>query len=126
MTKYFLFGAIFIALLLSSCAEEFDQTLLHGEWKVDLFLESDKARDMDLTNMGFSFNAQNVYTYQSNLKYREAGKYRIERSILYSTDTLSNQRIEKAVKITRITADSLYLLMNDGGIEQKIILHKVK
>ena len=126
MLKQLILGSIFTILFLSSCEEEFDKSLLYGSWQADQFIESDKVKEMDISNMGFTFNAQNVYTYQSNLKYKEAGNYRIERAILYSTDTMSNQRIEKAVKITHITVDSLYLLMNNGGVEQKIILHKLK
>ncbi|MFT5165562.1 MAG: hypothetical protein ACI8P3_000789 [Saprospiraceae bacterium] len=126
MVKYFLGISMLLVTLLSSCTEEFDQTLLYGDWQADLFLESEQEKEMDISNMGFTFNAHGVFTYQSNLKYKEAGNYRIERSVLYSTDTLSSQKIEKAVRITYITADSLHLLMNNGGIEQKIILHKLK
>jgi hypothetical protein len=126
MFRLLLLGSIFTIVFLSSCEEEFDKSLLYGSWQADQFLESDKVKEIDISNMGFTFNDKNVYTYQSNLKYKEAGNYRIERAILYSTDTLSNQRIEKAVKIIHITSDSLQLLMNNGGIEQKVFLHKLK
>ncbi len=118
--------SIFCAFLFSSCGEQLDTTLLHGTWKVDKFLALGKEKDRDLTNVQFSFNDKNVYTYQSSLKNLEAGHYRVERSILYSTDTLNAQRIEKAVKITHLTQDSLYLLMNRGGIEETLIMHRLK
>ena len=116
---------IFTSLFIG-CTEKFDINLLYGTWQVDQFLEADKPKELDISRMNFSFNAQNIYTYQSNLKYREAGNYRVEGYHLYSTDTLNNERLEKVVKITHITSDSLHLSMNNGGITQQIILHKLK
>ena len=117
---------VVIIFLCGGCAEKFDKTLLHGNWQVDQFLEADQPKNLDISKMGFSFNDQNVYTYQSNLKYREAGNYRIEGDYLYSTDTLNNERVEKVVQISYITKDTLHLTMNNGGITQKFILHKLK
>lgn len=111
---------------LFACEEPLDQTLLHGTWQADQFLESGKPKNLDISNMAFTFNGQNVYTYQSNLRHREAGNYRIEGDILYSTDTLIETKIEKAVRIIQLTNDSLQLSMNNGGVKQHIHLHKAK
>lgn len=113
-------------LFICSCEEPLDPTLLHGEWQADEYLASGKPKKTDPKLIGFTFAADQTYTYKGGFSYKEAGQYRLERSILYSTDTLSDQRIEKAVKIARITADSLYLEMNNGGIEEELVLHKVK
>ncbi len=126
MRKNVLLGLLSFGFLFMACGEELDKTMLYGSWKADQFIRGDKAAEMNISNMGFTFNAENIYTYQSNLKYKEAGSYRLERSYLYSTDTLNNERVEKVVKITLLSPDSLHLSMNNGGITESIILHKLK
>lgn len=126
MLNFLRFVFVAFMLFLLGCEEPLDQTLLHGDWQADQYLASGQPKKTDPSLISFSFDANNTYTYRGGLSYKEAGNYRLERSVLYSTDTLSNQRIEKAVKIIRITTDSLYLEMNNGGIEEELILHKIR
>ena len=126
MKKYTILVCFLGLAIFTGCGEQLDQTLLYGTWQADLFIETGKPKELNLSNMKFSFNDKDIYTYQSNLKYKEAGIYRLDGDKLYSTDTLSDQRIEKAVRILKLTKDSLQLGMNNGGIEQEIFLHKVQ
>ena len=110
-----------LALLFFFCGCQEDSKyaeLLPGTWKVASIYENNQLKDMNTTNIQFSFNENGQYTYRSNAEYQEAGPYYIERKLLYTTDTVNAQRIKKSVKIKEITADSLFLDMNQGGIPQ--------
>ncbi len=126
MQKIIQFSSLVFIFLLASCAEPIDQTLIHGTWQADQYLANGKPKKSDPANIGFTFDAKNTYHFKGGLSYQEAGPYRIERDVLYTTDTLGNQRIEKAVRIAHISADSLHFKMNNNGIPEEIILHKTK
>jgi len=112
-----------ILILVLSCKEAIDNKLLIGDWTAIEFLENDAPIEIDLKSIKFSFYENNTYTYQG-LMNLEAGNYYLSRNLLYTTDTLSDNRIEKSVKIIKSTPDSLFFKMNSGGIMQIIKLHK--
>jgi len=126
MQKIIQIFSLILIFSISSCEEPIDLTLIHGTWQADQYLANGKPKKSDPANIGFTFNAQNIYSFKGGLSYKEAGPFRIERDVLYTTDTLGNQRIEKAVRIAHISADSLHFKMNNNGIPEEIILHKVK
>ncbi len=118
----YILTALLCLLLFSACLD--DPTDIYGRWQVEQMFEQGETSDLDLNGVYFHFSPTGTYEYQGNLKYREAGYYRIERKLLYTTDTLNEERIEKAVKITHLSPDSLSFLMNAQGNEQILILSK--
>ncbi len=103
---------------------EFEQSL-PGTWKAYEFTQNGNAVDFDLSRLTFTFDKNGKYTFtSSNLNTKEAGQYHLNGNILYTTDTLIAQRLEKAVKIKKTGVDSIQFLMNAGGIDQKIFLYK--
>lgn len=123
MKNVIYFLTVSIILLVLSCEEPIDNKLLIGDWTAVEFLENDSPIELDLKSINFSFYENNTYTYQG-LMNLEAGNYYLSRNLLYSTDTLSDNRIEKSVKVIKSTADSLFFEMNNGGVMQIIKLHK--
>jgi len=106
-----------------SCEEPVDEKLVVGSCATVAFLENNTPLDVDLKSINFSFYENNTYTYQG-LMNLEAGNYYLSRKLLYTIDTLSDNRIEKSVKVIKSTADSLFFEMNSGGDTQIIKLYK--
>lgn len=120
-------SSLFMLLLLSGCTEsEIDTKLLQGNWDAVMMMESDVIAKEKMVQTGFSFLPGNRYLYQGGPSYNEAGTYRIEGDLLYSTDTLAAKRVEKVVRIVLLTPDSLFLGMNSGGIKQEMRLLRKK
>jgi len=116
---------LLMVLLLLGCTEGIDQNMLVGKWKAALLMDRTEKSGIDLSAVQFEFKANNTYSYQSNLKYKEAGRYSTMGKTLYSTDTTVVDQREKAVKIVRLSADSLFLEMNNSGTPQLLKLYKV-
>lgn len=108
-----------------SCEDTIDDKLLVGSWTAAEFLENDTPKEVDLKSINFSFYDNKTYSYQGIMNI-EAGNYYLKNNLLYSTDTLSNDRVEKSVKVIKITTDSLFFEMNNGGIKQIIKLYKTE
>ena len=126
MKKYlFYFSTLSFCFSILSCSNPIDEKMLVGSWTAIEFLENGSPKEVDLKAINFSFYTDNTYTFQG-LMNKEAGNYYLKRSLLYSTDTISNQRIEKSVKIIKSTPDSLFFEMNNGGIPQIIKLLKTQ
>ncbi len=117
--------AFFFLMTIFSCEETIDDKLVLGNWTAAEFLENDMPKEVDLKSINFQFYNNKTYTFQG-LMNKEAGNYYLQRDLLYSTDTLSTNRVEKSVKIIKITADSMFFEMNNGGISQIIKLYKTE
>ncbi len=107
-----------------SC-NKLDHTLLHGKWKGVAIFEKGKAVDKGANQSEFNFYPNGTYTYEISY-HKEAGQFRTLEDKLYTTDTLNNNRIEKVVQVAKLTADSLFINMNDKGIPQVLKCYKVK
>ena len=116
---------LLLALLVLGCSAGIDQEMLLGKWKAALLMDRTEKSGIDLSAVQFEFKANKTYSYQSNLKYKEAGRYSTLGKTLYSTDTTVVDQKEKAVKIIRLSADSLFLEMNNNGTPQLLKLYKV-
>ena len=123
MKNLILFTTISLFTTLLSCKEQIDNKLLFGNWTAAEFLEDDTVKVVDVNAINFSFYDDNTYTFRGIMN-KEAGNYHLQGNLLYSTDTLTNERIEKSVKVIKSTADSLFFEMNNGGIRQIIKLYK--
>ena len=118
--KYsYLFLLVFAFL---SC-NQLDSSLLIGYWKGDQLIE--KGVDKGAKLVEFSFNDNGVYTYQ-NSYYKEAGYYRISENKLYTKDSTREDALEKVVRISFLTNDTMHLEMNAKGIPQVLKCVKVK
>jgi|GEM_PF-375524 len=106
------------ATLLGACAKD-DPNLLIGSWIAYEVLEEGEKLDINASEIKLEFVDDLVYTYSSTLDYEEAGRYNVQSSYLYTTDTLSKTESgRKAVEIIQLTTDSLQLRMNDNGRER--------
>ncbi len=108
-----------------SCANE-RAPLLIGNWQCAEITEEGVALKINFADVKFRFDETGFYQYQSTLAYKEEGTYRLQRDLLYTTDTLDKTAVEKVVRITSITVDSMYLKMNDSGRERIMRLFKVQ
>jgi hypothetical protein len=108
-----------------SCTDQIDYKLLIGSWTAGEFLEDDTVKIVDLNSINFSFYNNNTYAFRGIMN-KEAGNFYLKGNLLYSTDTLTNERIEKSVKVIKTTTDSLFFEMNNGGIKQIIKLYKTE
>lgn len=122
MNRILLFTAFLF--LFFSC-NEVDQTLLHGEWKGAAMIENGKAVDKGADKSKFQFLPNGNYTYEI-AHHKEAGTYRTLEDKLYTTDTTNTNHIEKVVRVAHLSADSLFLEMNAGGVPQTLKCYKAK
>ena len=120
----FLIVSITIVLCIS-CENPNTQAIL-GSWQCTEILEEGTPLDLDVSVINFSFNDANQYTYQGTLTYKESGAYRLVGNKLYTKDTIDTNALEKLVKITLLTADSMSFKMNDAGKERILKLAKTK
>lgn len=117
--KYKTFAFISLLLLVTlGCQDGETLALLTGSWKAAGIYENGQAKNMDISNIHFQFNDDKSYTYQSNADYQEAGTFYVDGKLLYTTDTIHPENMVKSVRINQITADSLFLDMNQGGVQQ--------
>lgn len=117
-------ASLLVLLLLIACRSE-DPNLLMGDWTAYEVVEEGEKLDINTSEIQLSFLDDEIYTYSSTLDYKEAGKYAVQSSYLYTTDTLaSGQGGRKAVEIIQLTLDSLQLRMNDNGKERILKLLK--
>ena len=121
MARLILFLSVLCTLFLA-CKQEpaFDSTLLHGDWRGIDWMVKGKSSGRDAGNVRFSFDPQMTYVAESN-EQKESGTYRIDGHKLYTT---GENKIEKVVKIARISSDSLTLDMNRAGTDEQLMLVK--
>ena len=104
-------------LVLIACNDGVDKTKLYGQWKTTEWKELASNRIIPNT-MEFDFqeNGQYVLDYGSEI---EEGKWWIRGDFLH---TREKGQMEKKVKITKISGDSMVFHMNRGGILEQVIL----
>lgn len=116
--------SVWALLHFGACTSE-ENNLLIGDWKGYEVMEEGEKLDINASEIQLSFINDQIYTYASTLDYKEAGKYNVQSSYLYTMDTLSAvQSGRKAVEIIQLTVDSLQLRMNDSGKERILKLLK--
>ncbi|MEM6697363.1 MAG: hypothetical protein AAF599_03135, partial [Bacteroidota bacterium] len=106
-----------------TCTSE-QENLLLGKWQATQLIEEGDSVKMDLAEVGFLFDEQGRYQFQSTLNYREAGFYTKNNNLLYTTDTLTENRNRQAVKILKLKEGLLELGMVDRGKERVLSLKK--
>lgn len=109
---------LFILSIITLGCENQNATAILGSWNCSEILEEGKALEIDISTIKFSFDEAGQYTYQGNLKYKEAGNYHLVGDKLYTTDTIDNTAVEKVVRIILLNNDSMHFKMNVAGNEQ--------
>jgi hypothetical protein len=107
-----------------SCKSEFERNI-EGNWFADALTEGGAPVEVDGDIVQFEFKSNNEYAFNGTLNAHEVGKFRIRNNYLYTKDDLKNAP-EKAVRIDRLTVDSLVLAMNDKGKEQVLTLLRLQ
>jgi hypothetical protein len=106
------------------CKSEFERNI-EGNWFADALTEGGAPIEVDGDIVQFEFKSNLEYAFNGTLNTREAGKFRIRNNYLYTKDDLKNAP-EKAVRIDRLTVDSLVLAMNDKGKERVLTLLRLQ
>lgn len=117
------FLVMLLCLGASSCAP-FREKEIVGDWQATAVLENGMPMDVETQVISFRFHANDYYEFNGTLNYREAGTYYIDSKYLFTTDTINQATVEKAVEIVKLTADSLFIKMNDNGRELLMKLSK--
>ena len=107
-------------LLILSCNNSENSKLIVGNWYGSNWLIDGKPSDLKVQSTYFTFNDKGDYTYEY-AGNKEAGKYKVENDMLFTTP--ANQQ-EIMVKITKLTKDSLIFEMNRGGRPESLTLLK--
>jgi len=87
--------------------------------------QNGEIKDLSDNDVWFKFNPNGTYEYSTNNSYRESGHYRMRAKVLYTTDTISNASIEKAVRLAVINNDSIHFEMNSKGVAQTLQLTRL-
>ena len=108
-----------------SCQTSVDEEMIIGQWKaVEVMEEDQKLNIEDPSVIELIFHSNEFYEYSSTLNYKEAGSFELDLPYLITIDTLNKASTKKAVKINKLTTDSLILLMEEN--EKKRILKMVR
>lgn len=76
---------------------------------------------LDPQQVRFDFQPDGRYHYQSTLRYREAGTYRVEGNFLLARDTTNLGSVQRVVRIELLKPDSLVLRMKEGELERRVV-----
>lgn len=120
---------IFLAVILlaGSCQKSPSRKeKLSGHWQALQITEEERPLEVTPEEIQFWFYPDNTYEFRSTLNYREAGRFRLRKEYLYTTDTLAPGGQEKAVEILQLTPDTLTLRMMDQEKERRLELMKVE
>jgi hypothetical protein len=122
LNRFVPFVLLLMLMVMFSCGLNPEQRIV-GEWRLAAISADTPLPDYSEEDFRFTFSQSATYEYVGNLKFREAGTYRIEAPYLYTKDTLRTSTEEKAVLIDKLTRDSLILRMAGETIMR---LYKVK
>jgi hypothetical protein len=115
-------NALFLCCTLMQCKTEDQTALLIGDWKAVSWSSGGVETSRDAQGVSFSFSADGRYTAQYASE-KEAGNFRLSSDKLYTTAD-APQKIEKAVRLSKISADTLIMEMNRTGQPEQLILVK--
>jgi hypothetical protein len=96
--------------------------LLFGKWQGTAWTVAGKDSGRDAKSVGFEFKIDDTYTASFGGQ-GEKGVFRLDGDKLYTTSEAVN-KIEKMVKLSTITADTVVMDMNRVGDSEQLILVK--
>lgn len=123
MKKTILGACLFVSIV--SCSHLSENQLV-GKWQAAEALEEGKPLEVELPYINFEFRKDRTYTFHSTLNYEEKGRFYIDGGLLYTKDQLNPGSAEKAVEISLLTNDSLFLRMKSNEKSRILKLARVK
>ncbi len=116
---------LFLAFLaLSSCGKVRRERMLQGDWQAVRVMEGDSILPVPDSVIWLHFYENYTYRYEGTLKYEEAGHWRVKNHLLLVRDTLQAEPEERRMRIQKLTEDSLFLEMMDGGRKRLLVMGK--
>ena len=119
-------GFFLLFLLFLSACTGGKEDMLCGHWQAAAVEEEGNLLDIDPSVVQFQFYENGIYTFSSTLNYREAGTFYLKSNYLYTTDTLHQASIEKAVLISKLTTDSLVVNMKEANKDRSLKMFKLR
>jgi hypothetical protein len=116
----FTLGTLLVLFCCFSCERE--DRLLLGSWKASSVTEAGDSVRLDPAQINFDFTPDNRYTFQSTLKYKEAGTWTFNQDVLTANDTTRTNTPQRVVAVDKLTLDSLVLRMNGEAAERTVVL----
>ncbi len=117
MKKLAIIMLVFIAI---SCTQSEKYEQISGEWVCTSWTSEGSTTNKCNGNVYFEFNEDKTYTSViGNMK--DSGTYKIMDNLLYANP---KGKMQIAVQIIQLKADTLGLLMNQAGTKEKLILAK--
>ena len=104
-------------VLFFSCSNQFDQTLLIGNWKTSSWIENTSNKQIN-NKMDFEFKKDSLYEVDYG-SLKEKGKYWVSGEYLH---TIEDGQAEKMVKLMLVTQDSIVFEMNRTGTLETVVL----
>lgn len=117
---HYVFCLVLVCFFLCCGARE--DALLIGEWQATQVVEAGDSLQLDPAEVGFTFQANNRYSFRSTLRYTEAGTWHYERGFLFARDTTVANGEERVVAVEKLTADSLVIRMRADTAERWVTL----
>jgi Lipocalin-like domain len=119
--KQMLAMAAFCLFLGTQCQKEDKKPLLFGKWQaISWKVNGTESNREDSAAVQFEFNADDTYKAQYGSQ-TESGTYRLSGDKLY---TIGENKIEKAVKLATLKADTIVMDMNRVGTAETLTLVK--
>ena len=114
----FLFLAV---LFLAGCgAESGTPEAIYGNWRGVSWTVEGKEAGRNAASVQFQFEAPKQYTAAFGDQL-EKGSFKVDGDKLYTT---AEGQLQKMVKIIQLTADTLEMEMNRGGVKENLVLVK--
>jgi len=110
-------AVLFLMITISSCADKYSETDMHGDWKVSEWKKESSGKIIS-NKMDMNFNPDGQYSIDYGSK-KESGKYWIKGEYLH---TVAEGKSEMSVKILNLNSDSLVMQMNRGGEMERVVL----
>lgn len=119
MKKSFVLALLVTALFLC-CKKDDNKALLLGQWQGVSWKVRGEESGRNFGAVRFEFNTDDTYSAAFGDQL-ERGTFRLSGDKLYTT---GENKIEKMVKLSRLSADTLVMDMNRVGVSEELVLAK--
>ena len=120
--KKIIFTLLIATLIITSCANNQNATLIIGDWRGVDWVRNGEPSGYDADAVSFQFSDKGTYTY-SYAAVKEEGTFKVENDMLF---TKPEGGLEIMVKIAKLNADTLVFDMSRSGISESLVLVKKK
>jgi hypothetical protein len=120
--KKLLLSTLFLTALVSCKQDDSKKQLLFGKWQGTAWTVAGKDVGRDAKAVSFEFKNDDTYTAAFGGQ-AEKGVFRLDGDKLYTTSEAVN-KIEKMVKLSTISTDTVVMDMNRVGDAEQLVLVK--